>query len=163
MKKLLFTTTLIVFVGFAAIAQEQGTIRATGALGYGTEIEEVGINVGGEYLITDNISAGASFTYFFAPENVTFNSFNIDGRYYFLTDGPYVYGLAGIGIVSTKVEIPGFFGVPATEVSDSETGLNIGAGAIFPFSDLLGGVVQAKYNTAGDGQLVIQGGVTFDF
>ena len=162
MKKLLLSFALVAFFGLAATAQEQGLIRATGGLAYGTEVEELGINIGGEYLITDVISGGANFTYFFTPENITWTEFNIDGKYYFLTDGPYVYGLAGIGIVSYKVDVDfGPFG--SSSVSDSATGLNIGAGAIFPLSDNFGIQTQLKYNTAYDGQLVIQGGVAFDF
>ncbi|MEM9857838.1 MAG: hypothetical protein AAF843_10795 [Bacteroidota bacterium] len=156
MKHLLIIITSI--IGIAANAQEQGLIRATVGLNYGTEIEELGINIGGEYLVTDVISAGLSYTSFFAPDPLSFSSFNIDGRYYFLTDGPYVYGLLGIGIVRTTVD----FG-PLGTISDSTTGLNIGGGALFPFTDNLGVLTQLKFNTAGDGQLVIQGGLAYTF
>ena len=162
MKKLLLTATLVVAFGFAATAQEQGIIRASASLAYGTEVEEIGINIGGEYLITDVISGGVSYTSFFTPDPVSFSSFNIDGRYYFLTDGPYVYGLFGFGIVRSEVDIDlGPFG--GGSVSDSETGLNLGGGAIFPFSDNLGAQAQLKYNTAASGQLVLQGGVVYTF
>ena len=158
MKKLLLTATLVVAFGFAATAQEQGIIRASASIAYGTEVEEAGINIGAEYLFTDVIGGAVSYTSFFTPDPLSFSSFNIDGRYYFLTDGPYVYGLLGIGIVRTEVDLP-FLG----SVSDSETGLNLGGGAIFPFSDNFGAQAQLKYNTAASGQLVLQGGVTYTF
>ncbi|GAB4229853.1 MAG: hypothetical protein Tsb0034_01600 [Ekhidna sp.] len=157
MKKLLLTTALVAIFGVAN-AQEQGLIRVSAGLAYGTEIEEMGINFGGEYLITDAISGGVSYTSFFVDDPASFSSFNIDGRYYFLSDGPYVYGMAGVGIVKSKVDL-GPFG----SVSDSETGINLGAGALFPFSDNLGALTQIKYNTAGNGQLVLQGGLAYTF
>ncbi|MEO1256073.1 MAG: hypothetical protein AAFY41_14480 [Bacteroidota bacterium] len=161
MKKLFIASVIFLVMGNVVSAQEQGLIRATAGIAYGTEIEELGINIGGEYLITDIISGGLSYTSFFTPDPVSFSSINIDGRYYFLTDGPYVFGLLGLGIVRTKIEVPGFFG--GGTVSDSETGLNIGGGALFPFTDNLGALTQLKFNTVGDGQFVIQGGITYTF
>lgn len=154
-------TLLALLAGFFTLnlqAQEQGIIRATAGLAYGTEISEVGINIGGEYLITDNISGGLSYTSFFVPDPLSFSSFNIDGRYYFLTDGPYVYGLLGIGIVSSKVDL-GPFGT----ASGSDTGLNLGGGAYFPISEQISINGQLKYNTVGSGQLVFQGGIAYSF
>ena len=150
--------TLVAICSFTAQAQEQGDIRATVSLAYGTEAEEVGLNIGGEYLITDKISGGASYTTFFVPDGLSFTSINIDGRYYFASAGAQVYGLAGIGIVEIGVDL-GPFG----SATINETGVNLGLGAHIPLSGKLGALGQVKYNTAFDGQLVLQGGVAFTF
>ena len=178
MKKLLLTAALVAVLGFAATAQEQGDIRVGGGLALGTKaaVDEngtkagLGINLGGEYFVTDIISIAPSYTFFFKStidqpdgfggnfeSSIRYGSFNIDGRYYF-SDGMF-YGLAGLGIVSVKAEVSGF-----GAGSESEVGLNLGGGVMYPLSDTMFLNGQLKYNTAdlGDGsQLVINAGVLF--
>ena len=163
MKKLLLTTALVAIFGFAATAQEQGDFRIGAGLAAGTKAafdEEgtklgLGINFGAEYLITDAISIAPSYTLYFKSE-VDLGGFgtiesspkalNIDVRYYFGESG--VYGLAGFTNVGDE---------------EKESGLNIGAGIMYPLSDnfFLNG--QAKYQTPGEGQLVFNAGVAIGF
>jgi len=191
MKKFTILTlfTAFLLVGVTANAQEQGMIRASAGLALGTKaaIDEsgtkagIGINIGAEYLITDNISIAPSYTFFFKSEfdtpdgfggNVTssnqFGSFNIDGRYYFGDGDMELYGLFGIGIVSNSFEQSGddgFGGTITIDGSDSETGLNIGGGINYPLSDALFLNGQIKYNTVDidGGQIVINAGVAYSF
>ena len=180
MKKLTILSFVASFMlfGFSAIAQTQGEIRAGLGLALGTEaaIDDdgsskigLGINIGGEYLVTDVIGVAPSYTTFFESSvgtgtseiSVKLSSFNIDGRYYFLTDDLQVYGLFGISIASSKTTTPVIFGFGG-EFSDSETGINIGGGVNLPFGDNLLGNAQAKYNTPLE-QLVLQFGVSYIF
>ncbi len=170
MKKFTILSLFAAFllVGVSANAQEQGDIRVGAGLAIGTKagVDEsgeklgVGINLGGEYLITDAISLAPSYTFFFkssvAGSDFSRSALNIDARYYFGESG--VYGLAGFSSVSAKVEVPGF-----GSVSTSEGGLNIGAGIMYPLSDNLFANGQVKYQTPGEGQLVINAGVAFAF
>ncbi|MEQ9465855.1 MAG: outer membrane beta-barrel protein [Ekhidna sp.] len=166
MKKILLTATLVALFGFAATAQEQGEIRVGAGLVYGTkatvdltdgdEKGALGINIGGEYLITDVISAAPSYTFFFKEEeggaSVKTSSFNLDARYYF-SDGKF-YALAGLGFGSAKFSGGGF------SISDNETGINLGGGAMIPAGDALYINGQLKYNTAFE-QFVIQAGLSY--
>ncbi|MEQ6166711.1 MULTISPECIES: porin family protein [unclassified Ekhidna] len=171
MKKLLFTVALVTLVAFTTTAQDQGEMRIGGGLALGTKaaIDEggskagIGINVGGEYFVTDIISIAPSFTYFF-PSSVEFfgqelksqaSSLNIDGRYYFGDSDMQLYGLAGIGVGFASAEANG------EKASDSKVGLNIGGGLNYPLSDGMFLNGQIKYNTPYE-QLVINAGVLFN-
>jgi len=183
MKKFFSILACTCFFAFGAMSQEQGQIGASLGLAFGSEAglnddgEQsggLGINVGFEYFVTDVISVAPSFTYFFGEEveapgfRVSYNlsAINIDGRYYFLTDDLKVYGLIGpsILIASSESTFDNFFGQTiTTEDSDSEFGINIGGGIVYPIADNLGLGAQLKYQTPYDGQLVLNGGLTYTF
>lgn len=168
MKKLLLTAAIVAFLGFTATAQEQGEIRVGAGLAYGTQATidlndgsekgALGLNFGGEYFITDVISAAPSYTMFFKEEeggsSFKTSSFNLDARYYF-GEGTF-YGLAGLGFSSAKAEGGGF------SATSSDTGINLGVGAMIPAGDALFINGQAKYNTSFE-QFVLQAGVAFAF
>ncbi|MBB6610768.1 porin family protein [Pontibacter sp. Tf4] len=178
MKKLLLSLSLIFMAAGATLAQEQGSIRIGAGLVYGTKAginDEgdskggIGINIGGEYFFTDKISAAPSLTYFLKSESevttgfgtykssVQFTSINIDGRYYFGEGDIAFYGLAGLSIASVKIDSNSDFGGSG---SASETGVNLGAGLIYPINDQLGLNGQIKYNTPLE-QLAIQAGISY--
>ena len=71
------------------------------------------------------------------------------------------YGLAGLSFASAKEEfnIPGFGSGSGTT---SKTGLNIGAGVMYPLTDNMYLNGQVKYNTPIE-QLVINAGIAFSF
>ncbi|WP_425392504.1 outer membrane beta-barrel protein [Ekhidna sp.] len=174
MKKITILSLFTAFIlfGVTANAQEQGDIRVGAGLAVGTkagaeagtggEVDSklgLGVNVGAEYLITDMISVAPSYTFFFANSvdgvDYSLSALNIDARYYFGDSG--IYGLAGFSSINAKAESGGL------SVSDSEGGLNIGAGVMYPLSDNLFANGQVKYQSPGDGQLVINAGVAFAF
>lgn len=157
--------------GSAVGAQEVGTIRLGAGLVYGSkagindDLEAaggVGINIGGEYFFTSNISAAPSFTYFF-PSSANFEAFgqkytmkmkvsslNLDGRYYFNAGGMDLYGLAGLSVAFAGAE----------GESSNKTGVNLGGGVVYPLSDNLNFNGQIKYNTPLE-QIAIQAGISF--
>jgi outer membrane immunogenic protein len=104
-------------------------------LGYGTEVEELGIGVNGEFNINDKVSISPSFIYWFPKDPISWWEFNANANYYFTTAGSAdFYGLAGINLFGYNVE--GGDG-------ESEVGLNLGAGVNFnigknwePFTEL---------------------------
>ena len=104
-------------------------------LGYGTEVEELGIGVNGEFNINDKVSISPSFIYWFPKDPLSWWEFNANANYYFTTAGSAdFYGLAGINLFGFNVE--GGDG-------ESEVGLNLGAGVNFnigknwePFTEL---------------------------
>lgn len=168
MKKIILVAIVFITGLSVAKSQDQGDIKVNGGLAFGTEAGYdgggIGLNIGAEYFISDIISAAPSYTYFFedseGPFSARFSAINLDGRYYFLTDEIQVYGLLGLSILSINIKGPVFFGQDIS-VSDSETGLNVGGGILYPIDDKLGLNGQIKYQTPGDGQLVLNLGISY--
>jgi opacity protein-like surface antigen len=177
MKKVLLSLGLIIMAAGATMAQEKGKIRLGAGVVYGTEaaIDDdgdgkggIGFNIGGEYFITDKISAAPSFTYFMKSE-IDFlggklsgqaSSLNLDGRYYFGDGDIAFYGLGGIAIGFAKAEIKGSEFADDNSQTENKAGINIGAGLVYPLNDKMGLNGQIKYNTPFE-QLAIQAGITF--
>jgi hypothetical protein len=167
MKKITLISALLTIFSLPMLAQEAGALRAGAGLAIGTEAglnddgEEalgLGLNIGAEYFIIDPLSAAVSYTFFFkstvdlgpvGESSIRMSSINIDARYYFLRSSVEAYGIAGLSIASATVESTfNIFGTTQTsETSDSEVGLNIGAGANVGVTDALGVNIQAIYNT----------------
>ncbi len=165
MKKILIITTLVmtsIFFGSQDIlAQGQGTVRLGGGLAYGTEIESIGIQVRGDYAITDNILLAPDIIYFFPDSDfgidVNWFEINLNGNYLFQTNNPDVvpYALAGFNIAIVSVDFGGITGF--SDANDTEVGFNLGGGADF----LVGAVIvfgELRY-ALGNDQLVLAGGV----
>jgi len=108
------------------IAYQDSTAQKIGFfLGYGTEVEELGIGLNGEFGVSERVSIQPSFVYWFPEEPFTWWEFNANVNYYFTTEGTAdFYGLAGINLFKYNVDIDGVDG-------ESEVGLNLGAGANF--------------------------------
>ncbi|WP_422362304.1 outer membrane beta-barrel protein [Reichenbachiella sp.] len=155
--KLLALALVGLFAINGAMAQEQGDIRVNAGLinlfsPYGGDYR-IGFGFGGEYLITDAISVAPSY-YLTNKDDFKVNIFSIDGRYYFMTDDIQAYGVAGVSFINGD---GGF----------SETGLALGAGAIFGISDAVGINAELKYqlNKPFDDALGLQAniGVVYTF
>lgn len=155
MKKKIFLT-----LAFAALfaSASFGQLKFGGGLSYGTEAENVGINVRADYSINDKIAIVPGFTYFLPKDDVTFMEFNADCHYSF---NEMFYGLGGLNYTHFKAEIPSieFMGVTVGggDISDSAMGLNVGAGA------KLGSMffAEAKYVLSDYDQLVLSVGILF--
>lgn len=172
MKKLasLIAFGLIFAASLQLKAQDQGQIRVNGSFALGTKSGlndsgsslGAGINFGGDYFFLDNMSAGFSYTYFFrsshtlGPIDISqrISSFNIDGKYYFLDHPVHVYGLMGFSVLSSSNYVNG------TTTSNSELGLNLGAGIVYPISDKFALNGQLKFNTPIE-QFVLNLGVCY--
>ncbi len=166
MKKIFIVTAMVmtsIFFGSQDIfAQgQQGQVRLRGALVFGTEIESIGIQVGGDYAITDNILFAPDFIYFFPDSDfgidVNWFDINLNANYLFEVSNPDVvpYALAGFNIAIISVDFGGITGF--SDANDTEVGFNLGGGADF----LVGAVVvfgEIRY-ALGNDQLVLGGGV----
>ncbi len=103
-------------------ARAQSDFTVGGGLNYATWIEAVGIQGGVTYGFTDDITGAANFTLFF-PGGYEFYEFNFNGHYDIVSQANVdVYGLAGLNLATSDV---------ALGVSNSELGINLGAGAEF--------------------------------
>ncbi|MFY0654129.1 MAG: outer membrane beta-barrel protein [Cyclobacteriaceae bacterium] len=147
MKKLLVSTLFVVICIASASAQSEGDWRASGSLVLNFDQANFGVNFGGEYFFTDQISAAPSYSNIFGSPSA--NAFNVDGRYYFTDQNFDLYALAGFASVS----VAGF----------SSSGLNLGAGYVIPIQNQLSLGLQIKYTTPGSGALEMQGGLVYSF
>ncbi len=155
MKKKIFLT--LAFVALFASASF-GQLKFGGGLSYGTEAENIGINIRGDYSINDKIAIVPGFTYFLPKDDVTFWEFNADCHYSF---NEMFYGLGGLNYTHFKYEMPSgsLFGVAfeGEDITDSAIGLNVGAGAKLG-SKFFG---EAKYVLSDYDQLVLTVGILF--
>ena len=172
MKKLITTSFLIVFSVLAFQNSQAQFVKAGVGLMFGTEIEQPGLRVDGVYQINDEIRAVADFGFYLQDETefgqgntttVTWWELNLNGNYMLTSNeetGFQAYGLAGLNYLNVNVETDSQFG--NVSASDSEVGLNVGAGLEYAigFGDLF---AEAKYVLGSADQLNIGGGVRFGF
>ncbi|SKB97818.1 outer membrane beta-barrel protein [Alkalitalea saponilacus] len=154
-KKILFVLALVVI----GTATSFGQWRFGGGLSLGTEADGgdlgFGLSPRADYTINENFRVASNFTYWFTDSDYTSWAFNGDVHYTFAGDEAMnFYGLAGLNYskVSWNFE---FMGIKES-YSNSEIGLNLGAGANMGmfFGEI-------KYETTWSGQLVLSVGVLF--
>jgi len=162
MRKLIKITcilfSLILFYNSNTYAQD---VKVGAELGYGTQIESIGIGAGAVLGLTDNIRGAADLKIFFpdSPSGVT-NSFwelNANIHYLFLKKvNTKVYGLAGLNYATQKASSGGY------SISNSEAGLNLGGGAEFGmgFGALF---AEVKYALSNYDQFDLNAGLRFGF
>jgi opacity protein-like surface antigen len=149
-KHLFLTLLFLTGVQFAANAQ----LKLGAGLGYGTDIEELGIQFRGVYTVSDPWRASADFVlYFDGVDDLSIWELNLNGHYVFINDEKKtVYALAGLNII--KVNFDATSGLDDT----SDTGLNLGAGIEIPLGsvELFG---EARFALGGAEQLFFSAGV----
>jgi opacity protein-like surface antigen len=182
MKKLLtilFVTFL--FLGTNSIFQttnaqtEEGEIKlgaglafGSGAIDFGGDLNnDIGIRIDGYYTVTPEIRAGADFTFYFPKSeggvDLTVWELNFNGNYIFLDeDGLLVYGIGGLNITGINLDFSDDIGGFNASGSETELGLNIGAGLEYAldFADFF---AEAKFgNLGGDAdQFALGAGLRF--
>lgn len=124
----LAVATLLATSALALLPDEAAAQPRVGlGLVYGTEIEEVGLQLNGYYGLDQvllGLRVGADFSYYFVEDPASFWTLDLNGQYRFIEPGPFgAYAIAGLEIARASVE---GFGV---EVSNTEVGLNLGIGA----------------------------------
>lgn len=168
MKKISFKILIIASLLSGIILNSNAQpINIGGGLVIGTDRPNVGLKLQGTYgmdFLLPNLSGSADFTFFFpsTPGNITYNrwSINIDGHYKFyeMSDFQfYAIGGLNIGHYLAKWDVTG-----NTITSGTKPGLNVGAGAIYSFSDKMKGFSEFKYILSNYDQAEITFGVLFE-
>ncbi|SDI08527.1 outer membrane protein [Winogradskyella thalassocola] len=169
MKKinLIIATTLFsITFSIGAFAQTETKIGAL--IGYGTEIENIGIGANAEFPIMEKLTISPSFIYYLPKDEsgIKINWFevNANANYYFLDEENIdVYGIAGLNYSSIKVKYENSFGLGGDfSSSDGRIGLNLGAGANFNIGSSITPFAELKYVIIDGGQLVVAAGVKFN-
>ncbi|GAA0878115.1 hypothetical protein GCM10009119_10830 [Algoriphagus jejuensis] len=146
---------MLLFVVGLVQAQSAGDIRLQLGGDYGFEIERFGINLGGEYVFLDKLSAAPNFTFYFPEDDVNASNLNLDLRYYLTQDQLQFYGMAGFTTLWASAKYMG------VKVSESNSGANFGVGSVIKFGGNLGLNPEVKYQTMGDGQVVVKVGLVY--
>jgi outer membrane immunogenic protein len=160
MKKLF----VLIVISLACYGASSAQVRVGGMLGYGTEVEQWGLGLTGEFFLNEKMSIAPGLLFYFPEKNngVKVSVWELNGnfQYYFVTDEPVsVYGLAGLNLTTVKVKFDDTF--PGTaDNSESELGLNLGIGANFHVGNVLP-FAELKYVAGDIDQAVISLGVKF--
>jgi len=138
-----------------ATSNLQAQLSVGGGIAYGSDVEEIGLQVRGVYSIADQWRAGADLIYYLdGIKGLSYYEINTNGHFVFTDNGKFLaYALAGLNYF--RVSITGFGG-------GSEIGLNLGGGAQFMFSDSISGLLELKYVIGDADQFVAGIGVMFE-
>jgi hypothetical protein len=150
---------LIIFILFSIVLKAQD-YSIGGGLGYGSQINTIGLNFRGDVKFHKQWSITPHFNYFFSRTKAEitnkWNALNVDGHYFIEIDkGWILYPLFGINIanVSSKVNDITF--------TNSDVGINLGFGSEYNFDRRFSGFGEAKYVISNADQLVITFGVLY--
>lgn len=156
---------IALFVCSFAWSQDQKKIG--GFLAYGTEVESLGIGINAEFPITDSkFSIAPNFIFYIPKEDfgitTTIWELNANANYYFSsTESASFYGIGGLNYTQVKVKGETFFG--DFSASDNSIGLNLGAGVNFNLGKSFVPFAELKYTIGDFDQLVLAGGLKFNF
>lgn len=173
MKKIM----LLVAVALLAVttqvqAQEKGEMAAgvQFAFGTGDGFSNMGIGAKFQWNVINNLRLEPSFNYFFKKDMISMWEINANAHYQFaLGNKISLYPLAGLSVMGVSVKVPeidlGEFGsYGGGSASDTEFGLNLGAGVDFKITDTWAVNVEAKYKIGGEwSRFIATAGVAYKF
>lgn len=127
--------------------------QISGGLGlvYGTNINNIGISVNGNYEFNEQWSAAPSFTYFFKKDYLSWSILDLDVNYQFseLENIGKLYAIGGLNMTFFKLDYDlGILGYGGT-VTGSDAGLNLGIGLSVPVSEKMLLAPEIKYTVGG--------------
>jgi outer membrane immunogenic protein len=166
MRKIIVTLCFVCFASLVLHAQDDKRIGAL--LGYGSEIESLGVGANAEFPIIENLTIAPSFMFFLPNDQdfvkTTIFEINANANYYFSkTESLSFYGLGGLNYTSVKVQVEDFgLGLGDFSSNTGRIGLNIGAGANFNIGSNWLPFAELKYVLGDFDQLVIAAGVKFN-
>lgn len=134
--------------------------RIGGGLGYGSQINTIGLDFRGDIKFQKQWSITPYFNYFFNKQKgditAKWNALNVDGHYFFEMDRAWIlYPLVGVNFTNFSTKINGI------SYSNSDVGINLGFGSEYNFDRKLSGFGEVKYVISDADQLVITFGVLY--
>lgn len=154
MKKSILLSFLLA-VAFTGYSQFRVGIGAN----YATELSNAGITLGAVYEITENWGAAAGYNHVFTKNYAKWNIFDLEGQYlHGASDKIFVYGLAGLGLVNTKIDVPNW-----GSSSETSAGFNLGAGALFGITESFFLVPEVKVTIMNGSFVRLGAGVQYKF
>jgi hypothetical protein len=141
--------------------------QISGGLGlvYGSNINNIGITLNGNYEFNEQWSAAPTFTYFFKKDYISWSALDLDVNYQFsgLDNVGKLYAIGGLNMTFYKWDYDlGVIGYDGT-VTGSEVGLNLGIGLSVPVSEKMLVAPEIKYTVGGANYLRIGAKVMLGF
>lgn len=162
MKKLLL---LVCAAVMSLSASAQAGDKALGAqLVFGSETNNIGLGVKGQYYFTDQLRGEASVDYFFKNKGVSMWDINANVHYLFdVADKVKVYPLAGLGYTNWSYKLE-YDNVTLAKGTDGRLAVNLGGGAEYELTKDLSVNAELKYQIINNyNQLVLGVGVAYKF
>ena len=170
MKKLLL---LVCAAVMSLSASAQAGDKALGAqLVFGSETNNIGLGVKGQYYFTDQLRGEASVDYFFKNKGVSMWDINANVHYLFdVANKVKVYPLAGLGYTNWSytndvivIEENGNKRTTEFKGSNGRLAVNLGGGAEYALTDNVSVNAEAKWQIVNNyNQLVLGVGVAYKF
>lgn len=159
MKKLF----ILVVLALTSIVGAQAQYRLGAGLAYGSDIEEFGFGVNGEFFLNSKVAVSPSLIIYFVENtrNVdrSFWELNTNVNYYFAKEGAIeVYALGGLNLATAKADQDG---INDDNESVSELGVNLGIGTNFDINSSITPFAQLKFVISDFDQAVFFFGVRF--
>lgn len=141
------------------VAQAQAVVG--GGIAYGTEVDEVGIAIDGEFFLNPNLSLSPDFIIYFVDDGPDFKSgfweFNTNANFNLTgSESATLYGLGGLNISTSTTKPDG-----GDRRSDTELGLNLGIGSRFNVSSTIQPFTEFKFVIGDYDQIVLMFGLHF--
>ncbi len=136
MKKLFVLIIAVLFIGTIQETKAQFSVGA--GLGFATDISTLGISANLAYEIDETWAATGSYTHFLEKNNIKWSAIDFNANYNIseIDNLGQFYAIGGINITTVKIDIPGFSNfINDSSVSESNFGVNIGAGIKIDLSD----------------------------
>lgn len=162
MKKLLL---LVCAAVMSLSASAQAGDKALGAqLVFGSETNNIGLGVKGQYYFTDQLRGEASVDYFFKNKGVSMWDINANVHYLFdVANKVKVYPLAGLGYTNWSYKLE-YDNVTLAKGTDGRLAVNLGGGAEYELTKDLSVNAELKYQIINNyNQLVLGVGVAYKF
>lgn len=162
MKKLLL---LVCAAVMSLSASAQAGDKALGAqLVFGSETNNIGLGVKGQYYFTDQLRGEASVDYFFKNKGVSMWDINANVHYLFdVANKVKVYPLAGLGYTNWSYKVE-YDNVTLAKGTDGRLAINLGGGAEYELTKDLSVNAELKYQIISHyNQLVLGVGVAYKF
>lgn len=162
MKKLLL---LVCAAVMSLSASAQAGDKALGAqFVFGSETNNIGLGVKGQYYFTDQLRGEASVDYFFKNKGVSMWDINANVHYLFdVANKVKVYPLAGLGYTNWSYKLE-YDNVTLAKGTDGRLAVNLGGGAEYELTKDLSVNAELKYQIISHyNQLVLGVGVAYKF
>lgn len=147
MKKFVIITLATVVCLFSSLylkAQDSQKIFVGVGAKYASEIDNVGLEIKGDYLFNETWEGSVGYTHFFEKDYLTFSMFDLNAHYVFNRDEKRAfYALAGLNILSSKFDMV-IAGIDHGGTSN-HTGFNLGAGGRQFVSESIAIGAEVKY------------------
>lgn len=144
---------------------QQGSTWVGANVNYGldSDYKNLGFGAKVQYEFIDNFRAEASFNYFLKKDELKMWDVNLNLQYLIHAGSLTIYPLAGLTLLNAStsdITIPGYGTIKG--VSDSNFGVNVGAGIEYPITDGIKLNLEGKYQIVKDwDRPVISAGVSF--